>query len=192
MVKTVEVFMQKKKLIFALLIALLLFLTACNKKADETIQLSEKEEVHLEEIDSNDKQISTIYVYVCGAVQTEGVYQLPDGSRVYEAISAAGGFRADAATTQVNQAEILEDEMTVYVPTISEGTELFQQKESKININKASKEELMTLPGVGESRAESIIRYREENGKFQSIEDIKQISGIKDALYESIKDLIKI
>jgi len=192
MVKTVEVFMQKKKLIFALLIALLLFLTACNKKADETIQLSEKEEVHLEEIDSNDKQISTIYVYVCGAVQTEGVYQLPDGSRVYEAISAAGGFRADAATTQVNQAEILEDEMTVYVPTISEGTELFQQKESKINIYKASKEELMTLPGVGESRAESIIRYREENGKFQSIEDIKQISGIKDALYESIKDLIKI
>lgn len=192
MVKTVEVFMQKKKLIFVLLIVLLFFLTACNKKADETIQLSEKEEVHLEEIDSNDKQISTIYVYVCGAVQTEGVYQLPDGSRVYEAISAAGGFRADAATTQVNQAEILEDEMTVYVPTISEGTEAFQQKESKININKASKEELMTLPGVGESRAESIIRFREENGKFEAIEDIKQVSGIKDALFENIKDLIKV
>ncbi len=137
-----------------------------------------------------------ICVYVCGAVETEGVYELPEGSRVYEAIEMAGGLTDEAATGQINQAEILTDEMQIYIPTKEEVTlQILQREEEtdgKININTATKEELMKLSGVGEAKAESIINYREEHGSFQKIEDIMQISGIKEGMFQKIKDKIKV
>ena len=111
---------------------------------------------------------------------------------MYEAIEKAGGFRADAATTEVNQAEELEDGMRLYVPTVNELIEAQSKKNGKININKASKEELMTLPGVGESKAERIIQYRKERGAFKKTEEIMNISGIKEGLYNKIKDYISV
>lgn len=172
-----------------LIISMFVCLVACQKEEQQPLALEPVEE---EETLQSEEQAESIFVHVCGAVQNEGVYELPAGSRVYEAIEEAGGFREDAATTEVNQAQVLEDASKLYVPTVAEVLDSQSKQGSKVNINKASKEELMTLPGVGESKAESIIRYREDQGAFQSIEDIMQISGIKEALYEKIKDLIKV
>lgn len=173
-----------------LILCMLISLTACKNEADETLSLEAIETKENEE--QSHQMTEDIYVYVCGAVEREGVYRLPAGSRTYEAVEMAGGFREDAATTEVNQAEVLQDEARVYVPTFAEVVSAEADNDGKINLNKATKEELMTLPGVGESRAESIIQYRNENGGFKSIEEIMQISGIKEGLFEKIKDLIKI
>lgn len=187
-VHTMEEIMRRLKIIF-LIMSMLLCFVSCDSKENEEISL-ESVDVQAEETttDSGDD----IFVYVCGAVNREGVYQLPSGSRIYEAVEMAGGFREDAATAEVNQAEVLEDEARLYVPTIAETIAQQGEEDGKINLNKATKEELMTLPGVGASRAESIIQYRNENGGFKSIEDIMQISGIKEGLFEKIKDLIKV
>ena len=179
--------MRGIKLLF--IVAVILCLVSCREKDTVLLELEETEK-ELEEDKSDTEE--RIYVYVCGAVIKEGVYELPAGSRGYEAINLAGGFRKDAATSQINQAEILEDESTIYVPSVYEIAESQSQKDGKINLNTATKEELMTLPGVGEAKALSIISYREEQGAFKSIEDIMNISGIKEGLFQKIKDYIKI
>lgn len=180
--------MQRCKKIF-LIILVLISLTACDLKEEETLSLETadtQEEASVSDTDGD------IYVYVCGAVNREGVYKLPVGSRIYEAVEMAGGFREDAATAEVNQAEVLQDEARIYIPTYAETISAEEENDGKINLNKATKEELMTLPGVGEAKADSIIQYRNEHGGFKSIEEIMQISGIKEGLFEKIKDLIKI
>ena len=186
--------------IMILIVTLLVVLAGCQKKDVEKIALESAELTTTDEsVQENARETEDteyIFVYVCGAVNLEGVYELPGGSRVYQAIEAAGGFREDADAKALNQAELLEDEERIYVPVIGEDVYLDSTSDSdndgKININKASKEELMTLPGVGESRAESIIRYREEQDEFKSIEDIMRVSGIKEGLFEKIKDLITV
>lgn len=179
--------------IIVLIITLFLGLVGCQKNDDKKVSLETVEETKdVEHEQETAENTSYNFVYVCGAVKREGVYELPVGSRVYQAIEAAGGFLEDANVRNVNQAEILEDEARVYVPVIGEEVQTDSDDEGKININKASKEELMTLPGVGESRAESIIKYREEQGAFRKVEDIMQVSGIKEGLFEKIKDYITI
>lgn len=163
--------------------------TACGSRPQPSQDLQSAEEVF---VSSDDDTTESIFVHVCGAVQKEGVYELPAGSRVYEAIEKAGGFSVDAAAEEVNQAQVLQDAVKLYVPTMAEVQESKLQKTGKININQAPAEELMTLPGIGESKAESIIRYRESNGMFQSVEDIMKIPGIKETLFGKIKDLIQI
>ena len=172
-----------------LILAVAICVVACQKEEKNTVDLTLQEDIS---ISAAEEASDTIFVYVCGAVFTEGVYELSSGSRLYEAIELAGGFREDAAATEMNQAEVLVDAMKIYVPTIEEVLERQSSAGGKVNINQASKEELMTLPGVGASKAESIIRYREENGRFQKIEDIMEISGIKEGLFEQIKDLIQV
>lgn len=172
-----------------LLLAVAICVVACQKEEKNTVDLTLQEDISTQE---TEEATDTIFVYVCGAVLEEGVYELSAGSRLYEAIEKAGGFREDAATTEMNQAEVLVDAMKIYVPTIEEVLERQSTTGGKVNINQASKEELMTLPGVGASKAESIIRHREENGRFQKIEDIMEISGIKEGLFEQIKDLIQV
>lgn len=187
--------MQRMK-ILALVFFLLIGLIGCRKEDEEKISL-ELTETQCEDESEKESKESTedfgyIYVYVCGAVNQEGVYELSRGSRVYEAVEMAGGFREDADTRNLNQAQLLEDEERIYVPVVGEEVQMYSEEDGKININRASKEELMTLPGVGESRAENIIKFREGQGAFQSIEDIMQVSGIKEGLFERIKDLITI
>lgn len=176
--------------IVLVILAMLISLTGCKAKNNDTFALESIDTQ--EETKSSQETNEDIYVYVCGAVEQEGVYKLPAGSRIYEAVEMAGGFREDAAKSEVNQAEVLVDEARVYVPTFAEAVAGEVENDGKINLNKATKEELMTLPGVGASRAESIIQYRNENGGFKSIEEIMQISGIKEGLFEKIKDLIKV
>ena len=154
-----------------------------------------------------------LYVHVCGAVETPGVYVLPEGSRVVDAVEAAGGALENASEEALNQALSVTDGMQIYVPTTEEkeksqewihtGDAWGQQENisgvtasgssgsaGKININTADVTTLCTLPGIGESRASSIVAYREEHGGFSTIEDIMKVSGIKDAAFGKIKDKI--
>lgn len=156
-----------------------------------------------------------IYVDVCGHVKNPGVYQLTEGSRVYEAIEKAGGMAKDAAGVSVNQAERLTDGQQVYIPSEEEqkegrengaypisqdansrnakdGIDSGDEDNGKVNLNTASKEELLSLTGIGDVKADSIIKYREEQGSFKSVEDIKKIEGIKDGVFNKIKDQITV
>lgn len=138
-----------------------------------------------------------IYVYVTGRVKNPNVYKVPDDYRIYQIIELAGGFLDDAETRNINLADRIYDGMQITVYAVGEeqvnsSGETIPTKSSLININTASKEELMTLPGIGESKAESIISYRNQNGYFNSIEDIMNISGIKEGAFEKIKDFITV
>ena len=152
-----------------------------------------------------------VVVYVCGAVVNPGVYELSEGSRIDDAVIAAGGFSEDADRTYVNLAARLSDGSKLQIPTISETSDETLAKEIEsfdtgdngyksgasdgnglININTASQTELATLPGIGEGIAGKIIKYRDENGSFKSIEDIMKVSGIKDKLFSKIKDQITV
>ncbi len=150
------------------------------------------------------KDEDTVFVYVCGAVNTPGVYELSGKARVYEAIARAGGTRADAASESLNQARAVTDGERIYIPTLEElekgivdgevpeVTGSDQKDEGKININTAGKEDLKTLPGIGDAKADSIISYREMNGGFQAIEDLMNVEGIKDGVFNKIKDKITV
>lgn len=147
--------------------------------------------------------------YVCGAVQNPGVYEFEEGTRLDEVIALAGGFAKDAATDYLNLAKAVCDSEKIYVPTVDELAE-YQLKEAviadannsteltalegdtedKVNLNTADIEELTTLPGIGTAKANSILSYREEHGKFQTIEELKNIDGIKEGVFQKIADLI--
>ena len=147
-----------------------------------------------------------ITVYVCGAVGKPGIVKLPEGARVYEALQSAGGLLEDADERVLNQAAVLSDGDQVTVLTREETAgqavpEMFLKAAlhgsvgngpSKVNINTAGGEELMTLPGIGEQKASAILAYRERNGGFSKIEEIMQVSGIKTALFERIRDGITV
>lgn len=194
--------------------------TYCGKK-EETVELQSlsseeeqeenlgEEQADFAETDQEQEEEDTdIYVYVCGAVHSPGVYALERGSRVYEAVALAGGIREDGAEEYVNQAEKISDGEKIYIPTetevqdgsfaIEEGAGLFSgnekdaENDGKVNLNTASEEELQTLSGIGETRAKSIIEYRETNGGFQSIEDLMKVEGIKEGVFEKIKDRITV
>lgn len=171
--------------------------------ADSGMTGSEETEVPGEESGSveavEEKTPEMILVYVCGAVENPGVVCLQAGSRLCDALEAAGGFTQDASVTSVNLAARLTDEEMICVPTVMEA-EAAQKEQAvqelsgirPVNINTADMNALCTLPGIGESRAQDIINYREKNGAFQSKEDIMQVSGIKESLYEKICDKISV
>jgi competence protein ComEA len=143
-----------------------------------------------------------IVVHITGAVPRPGVYALPEGARVQDVISAAGGFLADADKATINLARPLEDgEMldvpygagfSPVIPTAEEPVQQIQATNDLININTASSIELESLPGIGPTTAQKIIDYREANGPFLSTEDIINVSGIGPGTYERIKDLITV
>lgn len=144
-----------------------------------------------------------LYVHVCGAVVSPGVVVLPVGSRVEDALVQAGGFREDAGTDYVNLAAKVEDGQQLYFPTKEEAEEMEKntkfllqesqaQRSGKVNINTAGIELLCTLPGIGEARARDIIEYRESHGGFQTIEDIMQVPGIKQNVFEKLCDSITV
>ena len=139
---------------------------------------------------------TTIRVYVCGAVTNPGVVEIPQGSRVEDALKAAGGFAADAGREAVNLADWVSDGQKVYFPREGEAAEesaaQSQAASGLVNINTADAAQLCTLPGIGESRARDIISCREANGSFESCEDIMKVPGIKTAAYEKIRDKITV
>ena len=135
----------------------------------------------------------SIYVYVCGHVNQPGVYQLSANSRICDAITLAGGITEDGNGEVLNQAEHMTDGQTLYVPGYDENyNEQTVQDDGLLNINTAGKEEFMTLPGIGEAKADTIIQYREEHGAFKSVEELMNIPGIKEGVFNKIKSSIKV
>lgn len=134
------------------------------------------------------------FVQVSGAVNSPGVYELSGEPRIFHAILMAGGLREDADVSSLNQAEKISDGQKIVIKTRDEVAmeAVTSADDGKVNINTADAKTLMTLPGIGESKANSIIKYRESKGSFNSIEDIKNISGIKDGVYNKIADSIKV
>ena len=131
-----------------------------------------------------------IFVHVCGAVATPGLYGLPLGSRAADALLLAGGFTEDADISYVNLAAFLEDGQQLYFPTKEE--RLSEDQPSLININTADEEALKKLPGIGESRASAILKYRKEHGAFASTQDLLSVPGISETTWEQFKDLITV
>ena len=225
-----------KKIIFVILCMLMCVCQGCSdeevmeiiseeadkeENADDSIEeasdaLADNTE-KTENIETNDSQ--SFVVYVAGYVNNPGVYELSAGSRVIDAIDAAGGYSKEAYDNYLNLASLIADGQMIYVPSeeeiesgsfergVASGADgsgaggvtggngggnggNSSDSGTLVNINQASKEELMTLPGIGESKADKIIAYREANGRFNSPEGIMEISGIKDGLYNKIKDKI--
>ncbi|MCA0986113.1 helix-hairpin-helix domain-containing protein [Guptibacillus algicola] len=155
----------------------------------------EEEENGNEEV--REKEPEYIMVDVKGAVVKPGVYELKSDARVKDIITRAGGFLEEADQTQLNLAGKVVDEMMIYVPVIGEGaggSELssVEANSGLISINKATLSELQELPGIGPAKAEAIIAYREEQGGFSTIDDLKEISGIGEKTFEKLKDLITV
>lgn len=142
----------------------------------------------------------SVRVYVCGAVVRPGVVEIPEGSRVEDALSAAGGLSPEAAVQAVNLADWVKDGQMIYFPTSEETGQMWGSSqggsllggEQAVNINTADKALLCTLPGIGESRAADIIAYREAHGGFESCEELMQVSGIKAGIYEKLRDKITV
>ncbi|MBL7574853.1 competence protein ComEA [Peptoniphilus asaccharolyticus DSM 20463] len=133
-----------------------------------------------------------IYVHVAGRVKSPGLVKLPSGSRVIDAVNACGGMFEDADMNNINLAKKLADEDRVYIPYVGEVAKSSGGEElSKININSATKEDLMKLPNVGEKTAQSIIKYREKT-QFKKIEDIMNVPGIGEKTFESLEDSISV
>lgn len=134
-----------------------------------------------------------ICVYVVGEVNSPGVFEVDDGMRIHEVIELAGGVTENADVSRINLAKILDDEEKITVPKKIIIDENVESEDSRlININSASAEKLSTLDGIGKSTAEKIIRYREENGYFNSIEDLMNVSGIGESKFNAIKDDIEV
>ena len=219
----------KRAAVWMILPALvLLCCTGCKKEEQDT----SFSEIHLEEDYADEssekdyskdpeeeKEAELVFVHVCGAVVSPGVYGMEAEARVYEAVSCAGGLREDAAGEAVNQAQKVTDGERIYIPTREEveagltlqaETDMIQPEkgangstdevggvrtgntDGKLNINTASFEELKTLNGIGDTRAESILKYRAEHGGFQTIEDLMNVEGIKEGVFEKIKDRITV
>jgi len=148
---------------------------------------------------------SLIYVYISGAVEKTGVYEVEPDSRLYQVIEIAGGFLENASVDSVNQARKVIDGEQIRIPTVEEilsgeivieessiNGEVGSSSNSLVNINTATKDQLCTIAGVGETRAEGIIAYREKHGEFKEIEDIMKIDGIKEGLFSKMQGEITV
>ena len=160
----------------------------------ETLDVTKEQAGQLEQTEQNMNQI---YVHIVGAVKKPGVYIFQHKPRVIEVVDKAGGFTKDAVVSMINQAEVVEDgtQLTIASSKDNKKKEKSQNKgtdanSGKVNLNQASKEELMTLTGIGEAKAVAIIAYREANGRFQKIEDLMNITGIKEGVFDKIQSQI--
>lgn len=162
-----------------------------SQKETETLPLPEKKETDTTKV---------LFIHVAGAVKSPGVYKLKEGSRVFDAINAAGGYALNADLNALNLATPLTDGEKVYVPALGELPQSassslpgrVSSSTSKININTADAQQLESLPGIGPVFAQRIIDYRTSQGRFSNIEDIKNVSGIGEKRFEQLKDLITV
>jgi len=208
---------KRARLIILWVVVTTAFLVACNRTSKEPLvplseefsfEASSDTELVAEEADTDTEgEKQQVVVHICGAVKHSGVYELPVGSRYCDAVAIAGGFTEQADTEYLNMAKLLEDGMQLKIPTIEEVKSAEEQgvvfledgtlesrvaKDGLIDINHADISDLCSLPGIGESRAESIIAYRQEHGDFQQKEDIMNVAGIKSGMYEQIQSLITV
>lgn len=162
----------------------------------------EPEQSSEEEMTSTEPTL--IYIDIKGAIKYPNVYALPYGSRLFDLIEEAGGFLPEAHTNSVNQAQLLSDQMLIYIYTQEEwesqhdnatvvvNTESARNENHLVNINKADVSELQQLPGIGKGKAEAIVTYRQENGSFNNIEELQQVKGIGTSTFEKLASLITV
>jgi len=203
--------MKKKRisiLILALIICALLLFTGCASEMPEFMDVQSvvddtdrqedaiQQEISAIEEAAEDEKSEPVIVHICGAVVNPGVYELPPGSRIVDAVDKAGGLSVDADESYVNLAAVPNDGEQIFIPTIEESVIMKKTRQEtgvssgKVNINTADKALLCTLPGIGDTRAADIIAYRQEHGNFSTIEDIMQVSGIKEGSFQKIKEMI--
>lgn len=209
---------KKKKALFALCLVCALTGTGCAADEMELIRSGESmaSEAYSESgsadrteetmaVHDTGEEAPSCVIHICGAVKQPGVYELPEGSRMQDAVEAAGGFAHDAARDALNLAAFVSDGVQIAVPTEEEcenggfaagsvsGTAgAGAEADALVDINHADAAQLCTLPGIGESRAADIIAYREANGPFQTIEEIMNVGGIKEASFAKLKDKITV
>ncbi|TCT16359.1 competence protein ComEA [Natranaerovirga pectinivora] len=186
-------------LLSVILIAGIIYILVIYDLEEVEISINEHNNGKIEEITEESEDLiddKMIYVFLCGAINNPGVYEVVDGTRVFEVMNLAGGLADNADQTVVNQAQPVMDGQQIYFPTIKEVEEGYIEEISVgqylININTASIEQLITLPGVGEVRAQTIINFRNKNGRFKSTEEIMNVDGIKEGIYNRIKDFITV
>lgn len=198
--------MEKKKSVI-LLVGLCLFILMIlfwiiTVREDSEIITEEPITHFSEETKGNQEVIDTMYVDIKGAVMRPGMYEVSSDMRLLNVIDLAGGLADSADSQRVNFSQKVSDQMVIYVPTVGEELTIMEEVQSVgttkdesnslININQASKEELMKLNGVGEKKAEKIIDYREEHGSFQGIEELKNVNGFGEKSFESLEKYITI
>ena len=162
------------------------------KPAEEIVSEGMNDSLTQQTAEPEDGQI---YIHIVGAVKKPGVYTFQKKPRVIEVVEKAGGFTKDAVTAEINQAELVEDGTQLAIASQKDfkekdGQQAEQTETGKVNLNTAAKEQLMTLTGIGEAKAIAIIAYREEKGKFQKPEDLMNIPGIKEGVFDKIKSQI--
>ncbi|EJV81249.1 helix-hairpin-helix domain-containing protein [Bacillus cereus] len=175
-----------------------LFFWKTNQQTEQSlitteVQVKDVEKKSKPKVLDTKEQKKIIIIDVKGAVFKEGVYEMKEGDRVKEAVEKAGGLLPDAEVKKVNLAQMVQDQMLLYVPNKNEPVQegaTFSKSEGKVQINTASKEQLEKITGIGSRKAESILKYREEHGPFQKIEDLLEIDGIGAKSLEKIKDQI--
>lgn len=187
---------NKKTIVIIIFLYLVLFCAFLfNKKEEESLSLvsnfSSSPESVSNNIEENVVIPEDIFVHISGEINYPGLLKLKKGQRLYEAIEMAGGVTKDADLDSINLAMVLADEDKIYIPKIGESAPEFllniDSGNSKINLNRATKEDLMSLDGIGDKTAEAIIKYRDENG-FNEIEDIMKVPGIGKGKFYKIKD----
>ncbi len=193
---------KNKGIMFTVFICLLTAVSvSCGAKDASGLSLLLEEQEHQAGAGETDEfavpvqeDVKTAYVYICGEVVYPGVYEVDGDSRICDVLLLAGGFTGEADENSVNLAETVHDGMQVVIPSYAETKKEKERLERKeagaLNINTASAAQLCSLPGIGESRAEAIVAYREEHGDFQSPEELMKVSGIKEGMYDKIKDRI--
>lgn len=198
---------KKKKILVAIICVILIILVIIKiidiyyeKNEDKTISITN----FIESDDEDEEKDTKIKVYITGEVKNQGVIELEEGDRIADAIEKAGGKTEQANLKDVNLAYQLEDGQKIYIPNINDmEAEIVDDSSNGIiedegmttetvNINKADEVELQSLNGIGASLAASIVQYRNENGKFKTKEDLKNVPGIGDSKYENIKEKIKV
>ncbi len=196
-----------KQITALVLLVALLWVTGCSANPDVLLNngLSAEEEVQesadFEEVEEEAASSDTVFVYICGAVASPGVYEVEADGRVYEVVQLAGGLREDADEQSVNLAETVEDGEMIYIYTVEERAAAqsadatsasSSSSDGKININTASAAELTALSGIGDAKAAAIVAYRQEHGSFSAIEEITNVSGIGESTYSQIKEYITV
>ncbi|TRZ37516.1 hypothetical protein CEQ21_18880 [Niallia circulans] len=192
--------LSEKRLIILLCAALAVFIgyhfVSKQKEAAAGVELGELSGAGVTE--AEEKQEPDIYVDVKGAVKAPGLYEAKQGERVMDIIERANGFTSEADENAINLAERVEDEMVVYIPEFGEepkganGDAKEDGVADLVNINEADSSQLLTLPGIGEAKASAIIDYREQNGGFKDVAELKEISGIGEKTFEKLKELVTV
>lgn len=180
----------------------IIFLAGCGRQEEGLLISEEGTDLNTGAQDEAAKE-AVIYVQVSGAVNNPGVYALPQGSRIFQAVELAGGVTGEADVHSLNQAKPVTDGEMIWVMTAAEaagkgdpagedGKPQALEDDGRVNLNTATKEELMELPGIGAAKADSILAWRKDNGSFTQIEDLMKIEGIKEGVFSKIEDYVKV